>query len=174
MCDGNCENCKRNRKELDDVVEQPGRRKLLGALVGVINVALGAAVLGPVVGFIASPLRNKPKGDWHPVLDESEIKIGETKEVSFAMQIRDGYMTTERKYTVFLRRYENTVLCFDPACTHLGCRIKHSEEQNRYLCPCHGGVFDADGKVVSGPPPKPLEQHPVKVQDGKVWIYKEV
>ena len=86
----------------------------------------------------------------------------------------DDFGMADRRYTVFLRRYENTVLAFDPACTHLGCRIKHSTEQNRYLCPCHGGVFDEDGKVVSGPPPKPLEQHPTKVEGGKIWVYKEV
>ena len=170
MCEGNCENCKNGHEE----VPQPKKRAFLGILVGAINVVLIGGVVGPVLGFVGSPIRNKLKGDWHPVLDDHEIAVGETKEATFAMRIKDGYMMTERKYTVFVRRYEDHFACFDPACTHLGCRIHHNPEKGRYLCPCHGGVFDDEGKVISGPPPKPLDQHPVKLEGGRIWVYKEV
>lgn len=146
---------------------------MMGAMVGAINLVLVGGVVGPVLGFVGSPLKSKLKGGWHPVLDEAELPVGETKEVTFGMKVKDGYMLTDRKYTVFVRRYEDRLVCFDPACTHLGCRINHDEAKGRFLCPCHGGVFDADGKVVSGPPPKPLDRHPVKIENGKVWVYKE-
>jgi len=152
----------------------PRRRKLLGWAVGVINVVLVGSFLGPVLGFVGSPIGNRKKGRWVPLLNERDLPVGETKEASFVMSIQDGFMRTDRKYTVFVKRDENGVVCFDPACTHLGCRIELQAAKGRFLCPCHGGIFATDGTVVSGPPPKPLEQHPAKLEGGKIWIYKEV
>lgn len=166
MCNGNCQECKSS--------PAPTRRTVLGVLVGVINLVLVGGIVGPVLGFIGSPVASKMKGGWHPVLAEADLPVGTTREVTFSMMVKDGYMMTERNYTVFVRRHADGIVCFDPACTHLGCRIKLDEKKGRYMCPCHGGVFDAEGKVVSGPPPKPLEEHPVKIEGGKVWVYKEV
>ena len=39
-----------------------------------------------------------------------------------------------------------------------------------FLCPCHGGVYNGDGSVAAGPPPKPLPRYPVRVRDGRVEI----
>lgn len=47
-------------------------------------------------------------------------------------------------------------------CTHFGCFVEWSPEEERYLCPCHDGVFDADGGVLYGPPPRPLTDLPVR------------
>lgn len=50
-------------------------------------------------------------------------------------------------------------------CTHLGCKVYWEPENNRFFCPCHGGVFDINGNVVSGPPPRPLDNYPVEVDE---------
>ena len=152
----------------------PERRKFLGWLIGLFNAAVGIAVIGPVIGFVAAPLATKLKGKWVAVIDEKELKVGGTMDVSYALTVKDGYRTVNRRYNIFLRRYEDRVAAFDPACTHLGCRVEYQQDKRRYFCPCHGGVFNEDGEVVSGPPPKPLEQHPAKVEDGQIWIYREV
>ena len=39
-----------------------------------------------------------------------------------------------------------------------------------FLCPCHGGVSYANGVVAAGPPPRPLQQYPVRVRNGQVEI----
>ncbi|MGD2081036.1 MAG: Rieske (2Fe-2S) protein [Nitrospirota bacterium] len=49
-------------------------------------------------------------------------------------------------------------------CTHLGCLVDYQADQGRLFCPCHAGVYDLDGRVVSGPPPKPLERFPLRVE----------
>ena len=156
-----------------DTVAQPQRRRLMAIIVGIINVSLIGAIFGPVVGFIASPMKTKKKGQWISVLDESELAPGQVREASFTMSIKDGYHVVDRKYTMYLRRGADGVVCIDPACTHLGCRVLYQEANHRFVCPCHGGVFAADGKNVSGPPPKPLDTHPVKVENGRIWVYKE-
>ncbi|MBX3117453.1 MAG: Rieske (2Fe-2S) protein [Fimbriimonadaceae bacterium] len=163
-----------NSNPQDDTVKNKERRKFLGIAVGVINIALIGAIVGPVLGFVASPLKRRKKGEWVAVLDDSHLAPGDVKDVSFTMRIRDGFQDVDRQYTVFLRKSDDGVVCIDPACTHLGCRVKYQSDQHRFLCPCHGGVFNQDGDVVSGPPPRPLDKHPVKVEGGKIWIYKEV
>lgn len=154
-------------------VEQPERRKLLAWAVGLINGALLLAVLGPVVGFVASPLRQRRTGKWVPIANADEVPTDGMKEVTFSVRVEDGFMVADRKYTLYLRRNADEVVALDPACTHLGCRVRYQPDKDRFLCPCHGGVFDASGKVVSGPPPKPLQRPPVKVADGRIWVYRE-
>lgn len=150
------------------------RRKMMGLVVGVINLGLIGAIVGPMVGFAAAPLGNKRKSRWVELMDESRIKPGEVKEVNYSLLVVDGYHEVEQKFTVFLRRSEEDVICIDPACTHLGCRVDYHADQHKFICPCHGGVFDDEGTNKSGPPPKPLERHPVKVEAGKIWISREV
>lgn len=150
------------------------RRKLFGWLIAAINLVVGAVVIGPVLGFIGSPLARAGRPKWIGVCSESDLAVGQTREVTFSVPVLDGYQKVDRKYSVFLHRYPDRIVAFDPACTHLGCRVQWVGDKNRYLCPCHGGVFDSDGQVVSGPPPKPLVQYPVKLEDGQVWIEKKV
>lgn len=152
----------------------PGRRKVLGALVGIINLGLIGSIVGPVVGFATAPLQAEAKTKWIELMDADQIQPGEVKEVTFSLLVQDGYHEVERKYTVFLRRSEEGVMCLDPACTHLGCRVEYQSERHLFICPCHGGVFDLDGQVKSGPPPKQLIRHPVKEEGGKILISREV
>jgi Rieske Fe-S protein len=58
-----------------------------------------------------------------------------------------------------LRPAEDTYLAFSRLCTHHTCPVFYRPEQNVFACPCHGGVFSATtGKVLDGPPPKPLPE----------------
>ncbi len=159
--------------EHDNETIEISRRRMMGLAVGVINLGLIGGIVIPMIGFATDPVGKKRKQQWVELMDESMIQPGEVKEVNFSMRVMDGYHEIERKYTVFLRRDEQGLICLDPACTHLGCRINYQSEQHRFFCPCHGGVFDDEGNRVSGPPPKPLERHPVKVENGKILISRE-
>ena len=55
-------------------------------------------------------------------------------------------------------------------CTHLGCGVHWEEDEQHFLCPCHGGVFNAAGAVLSGPPPAPLTHYPAVVEHGAVYV----
>jgi Rieske Fe-S protein len=44
-------------------------------------------------------------------------------------------------------------------CTHLGCTVNWKDEDNAFLCPCHDAKFDVTGKVLGGPPPRPLDRY---------------
>ena len=62
------------------------------------------------------------------------------------------------------------MVAYGPQCTHLGCPYHWEESKNEFLCPCHSSVFGVDGKVVSGPAPRPLDRYETKLQGSKLLI----
>ncbi len=53
---------------------------------------------------------------------------------------------------ILVKRGKSGFSAFSSTCPHLGCRIRWEAENNRFFCPCHNGVFDADGNAIEGPP----------------------
>jgi cytochrome b6-f complex iron-sulfur subunit len=62
------------------------------------------------------------------------------------------------------------IRAFSAICTHLGCIVKWESDLDRFFCPCHKGMFDREGRVVAGPPPRPLQRLPVEVRQGQVFV----
>lgn len=56
------------------------------------------------------------------------------------------------------------------SCTHKGCSVAWRPGEKHFVCPCHAGKFDANGRNVAGPPPAPLRSLPVKVVKGLVTV----
>lgn len=72
---------------------------------------------------------------------------------------------------VVLLEADGEVRAFSAVCTHLGCVVKwQPTDHHAIYCECHGGMFDRQGAVVGGPPPRPLPQYPVEVRDGQVIV----
>lgn len=71
---------------------------------------------------------------------------------------------------VHVRRRGDEVVANSLLCTHMGCVVRWDEAQSLYVCPCHEGRFDADGKNVEGPPPRPLERLPVRLDGGDAVV----
>ena len=55
-------------------------------------------------------------------------------------------------------------------CMHLGCPVRFVEASQRFICPCHGGVYDDQGKRTGGPPVRPLDRFETRVRAGRVEI----
>lgn len=68
-----------------------------------------------------------------------------------------------------LRRGDR-VLALSTVCPHLGCQVHWEGDKQRFLCPCHNAVFDAEGNVVSGPPPRGLDRYEAEVLGGGVYL----
>ena len=71
---------------------------------------------------------------------------------------------------ILLRSEEGTFKAFSLVCTHLACTVTWKADKKEFYCPCHDGFFDSDGKVLSGPPPGPLERWKVEVKGDKVVV----
>ena len=61
---------------------------------------------------------------------------------------------------------------FSAICTHLNCTVQYQDSTQQIWCACHNGFYDMNGKVVSGPPPRPLEEFAVHVRGDEIVISK--
>lgn len=91
----------------------------------------------------------------------NEIKVGEAKEVTYG------------ENDLFLVRTDDGFKVFSAICTHLGCKIRWEGYRNRFYCACHKGIFSASGEVISGPPPRSLDEYKVEVEDNLVYMWME-
>jgi menaquinol-cytochrome c reductase iron-sulfur subunit len=57
-------------------------------------------------------------------------------------------------------------------CAHLGCPVRYVQASEKFICPCHGGVYGKDGSVDGGPPVRPLDRFYTKAEGGRVFIGK--
>jgi len=137
------------------------RRRFLTMVMGV-PLAVGASTPLVLAGGVLNPPKSlRPTPPQMAVAKVEDIK---DKPMEF---IYDGYPAV-----IFLKGKEYKA--FSRVCTHLGCIVKWNEAENKFECPCHGGIFDADGNVVKGPPPKPLERLTAWVEEGIVLVRQEV
>jgi Rieske Fe-S protein len=65
------------------------------------------------------------------------------------------------KPCLVIRTPEGEVKAFNAICTHTDCTVKYRLDKGDIFCSCHAGVYDTNGRNVSGPPPRPLELYRV-------------
>ncbi|HUY27793.1 MAG TPA: Rieske (2Fe-2S) protein [Candidatus Binataceae bacterium] len=160
-----------NRTVLNEAPLSPERRALL-AKVSLGLMALAAALVAvPVVGFIIGPLIRRFPDVWRPVGKADDFQIGQTVRVSFRDPSPLAWAGVTAETAAWLRRDAGgKFTAFAINCTHLGCPVRWLPDANLFMCPCHGGVYYADGRVAGGPPPRPLFQYPVRVNGAMVEI----
>jgi cytochrome b6-f complex iron-sulfur subunit len=65
---------------------------------------------------------------------------------------------------------DNRFIALSRTCTHLGCALSWNEDQQKFVCPCHGSTFDRAGVVLTAPAIRPLDYYPVRIEDGIIRI----
>jgi len=141
-----------------------------------VGIALNAAVVGiiatPVVAYLLGPvLRRKNYLQWVVIGNTSDFRPGETKLVDFINPFSEPWDGASAKVPAYVRCSapgEFTVFAIN--CAHLGCPVRWFAESQLFMCPCHGGVYYADGSRASGPPERGLFTYDVKVEGGKLLI----
>lgn len=147
------------------------RRRFLSRLSAALSAAAAAVVGVPVVGFLIAPLVRRSPRLWRAVGPVDRFRVGETVAVSFEDASPLPWAGVTARTAAWLRRESAAEFtAFSVHCTHLGCPVQWVADARLFLCPCHGGVFNGDGTVAAGPPPKPLSHYPVRVRDGQVEI----
>lgn len=154
--------------EPQDQIERRGFFTIgIYTLMGIISVVLGA----PAVAYLFFPPKVKHEAEWVHVGDLAQLPVGTPEEVVFQRNRVDGWKISSEKATAWvLKDAGNQVVAFAPQCTHLGCAYHWDENNHNFLCPCHTSTFGADGKVLSGPAPRPLDRYKVKLDGGKIQI----
>ena len=150
------------------------RRDFVTATTAVLGTIMGVVVGLPVIGYVLSPaLKSKESENWIPVGPLENYEIGVPKLFSFTRTTINGWERTVNSYGVYVLREtedENDILVLSNICTHLSCRVTWKEELQAYPCPCHDAKFDIQGKLINGPPPRPLDRYENKVEDGILSI----
>jgi menaquinol-cytochrome c reductase iron-sulfur subunit len=157
--------------EIPLLSENLSRRSFLKAVIAAAGSVI-AASLGALGGrYFLSPLFRKKEEGWIDIGSAADFHPGTPTKVEYLERKQDAWVTTERRSSAWVLTSNNRdFIVFDPRCTHLGCPYRWNSDQKLFLCPCHNAVFNVDGRVVSGPPPRPLDRYPAKVVGGRLSI----
>lgn len=130
-----------------------------------------AAVSGVALArFAIGPSFRKNLSKWVEVEFKESRKVGFQK-VVLEYERKEGWLTERSRKLVYVGKAENgQPLAISAECTHLGCIVTWDADRGLFICPCHEGQFDAEGRVLSGPPPAPLKRHRAKIENGKLYL----
>lgn len=145
------------KRESDRQPDDPSRRSWLGRVMwGTLVLPLGVGAAS-VFRYLYPLTRIRYRTLYLCRLDD--IPLGQQK--IFLDQYGREFVVT---------RTVSGLRAFSTRCTHLGCKVLWRPDRKVFHCPCHEGYFDQNGKVLKGPPPRPLETIPITEKAGNVYI----
>ena len=140
------------------------RRSFLGRISLALSGLAAAVVSVPIIAYLLSPLLEPAPEEWRDLGLVQNFQIGETVEVAYDEPSSLPWAGQTSRTAVWLRRTsDREFTAFGLNCTHLGCPVNWRAGAELFLCPCHGGVYYADGSVAGGPPPRPLVRFSVRI-----------
>ncbi len=151
----------------------PERRTFIKtiALTGVAAVVTGV----PLASYVIAPSLKKGTGRWFDFGPIEDLNPGEVEMLSYEFMVKDGWLVLPQRGFVWAKTEDGGKLrVFSSTCTHLACNVIWREEEEVFVCPCHSGQFDANGKNIAGPPTKPLAVLEHKIEDGNLKIFLTV
>ncbi|HWI22741.1 MAG TPA: ubiquinol-cytochrome c reductase iron-sulfur subunit [Baekduia sp.] len=158
------------------------RRRLMGLTVHTSGAIAASAFLLPALGFALGPLFEKAPVTWESVGNASDFPndtyipkvitvakdIGQTGKTTVYIRARNPQIDTEK----LPKGFENErFVAISTRCMHLGCPVRFVDAAQKFICPCHGGVYNFRGEVDGGPPVRPLDRFYTRVTaDGQLEI----
>jgi Rieske Fe-S protein len=142
------------------------RRFMTGVAHGAGGVAAAAFTL-PALGFALAPIFKHEAWSWQTVGPVSDFPAaqdfvtrilnvqkdaGESGTTLVYMRKRIAGVDTEHE-----DQY-NRIIALSSRCMHVGCPVRWTPAAERFICPCHGGVYNVRGIVTGGPPVRPLDR----------------
>jgi quinol---cytochrome c reductase iron-sulfur subunit, bacillus type len=134
-----------------------------------------AAILLPAIGFAIGPVFKEEKQPFQNIGPTSDFTSDNYVPVTITIQTGVG---EAGKTTAYVRKGNpefkgeraSDYVAISTRCAHLGCPVRWVTAAERFVCPCHGGVYDFQGLVVGGPPVRPLDRFETRVRNGQVQI----
>ncbi len=160
----NC-GCTPPSQEPKDIQRRSFLKGLSGALLGFLTLNL----TWPLVSYLI-PLGSKGgEGDFFKVSNFPAIPTGVPSKMTFEKLEIDTFLRETKVFDLWVIKHSPTeATVYSPICPHLSCR--YAWEKNQFNCPCHGSLFDVNGKVVGGPAPRPLDTLPYKIEGGELYV----
>ena len=139
------------------------RRVFFKAGVGLVGACYAGAIGYPVYRYLATPAKLSAA-----LAAIKEVVIPHEQLPPLGTALRFAFGT---RPALLIHLQDDTYVCFDAVCTHLGCTVEFQPDQKWIHCACHGGTYDmTTGKNIAGPPPKPLTQYKVEIADGQFVV----
>lgn len=147
------------------------RRNFLVRLGLVLNGIAAVLLAVPLIGYLAGALRTRKAQAWIPLGAVDDFPIGQTRLGKYENPFTVPWDGETAHIPCWVRRLgPEQFQVFAINCTHLGCPVRWFPESGLFMCPCHGGVYYADGERASGPPPRSLYQYEHKVENGQLLV----
>src|SRR6476469_680007 len=147
--------------------ESMTRRKAFTVAVQGIGGRGGAEIVLPAVGFAVAPIFHRGKERWEAVGPVNDFVEDTYRQVVFTETegIGDAGKTTAyiRKGSEQFEEDPGKFVAVSNRCAHLGCPVRFVEAAGNFICPCHGGVYDFQGKRIGGPPVRPLDTFQTRI-----------
>jgi menaquinol-cytochrome c reductase iron-sulfur subunit len=150
------------------------RRALLAKLGLLFNGIVGAILAVPILRYLISPVTRGQKPGYESWLNLGKLEqfpISQTRLATFRNPTPDSWDGQTADIPCWVRNIDGqSFQVFAINCAHLGCPVRWFPQSNLFMCPCHGGVYYADGSHAAGPPPRGLFQYHYRIEDGKLLI----
>lgn len=148
------------------------RRDFIKTTTAFIGSLIGIAIGLPTIAYLLSP--SLRKGEDDSIIDLGPLEkfpVGTPSRFEFTQTKVNGWERTAINYGLYVvRSSESEVRVFSDICTHLGCRVTWHADERHYISPCHDGHFDLLGNVISGPPPRPLDEYVARIENGNLIV----
>jgi menaquinol-cytochrome c reductase iron-sulfur subunit len=153
--------------------EQSPRRSFLAGILALGTSTIGVLLAIPLARLTLDPLwRTTSEVLWSdagPARDFAVITA--PVKVQISIEQRDGWRKVLSEKAVYvLKGADGRPHVLSAVCPHLGCSIAWNAEKGQFICPCHNGTFAKDGTLVSGPPPRGMDELEANVQDGRLRV----
>ena len=135
----------------------PRRKWLLRGLQASIAATLGA-ILYPVIRFVR-PRAATNSGALEVVAPYRVNELKPNAQGRWPPPFNFGGQPC-----LVIRAPDGEVRAFNAVCTHLQCTVEFRPAKADIFCNCHDGVYNLNGRNVSGPPPRPLEEYKVTLR----------
>jgi menaquinol-cytochrome c reductase iron-sulfur subunit len=158
--------------------ETVSRRRFMTGTVHTAGAIAVAAFTIPSLGFAIGPVFEQTEKRWESVGPIADFP--DDTYIPRTLTISPG-IGDVGKSTVYIRKYStqrdstpkdqySEYIAISTRCMHLGCPVRFVEASQRFICPCHGGVYDFEGKVDGGPPVRPLDRFYTRIRNGNVEV----
>jgi nitrite reductase/ring-hydroxylating ferredoxin subunit len=147
------------------------RRGFLFGLGLTLNAVAAALLVVPVLGYLLAPVRRIAEQAWIPLGTLDQFPENQTRLATYRNPFVEPWDGETANVPCWVRRISGeTFQVFAINCAHLGCPVRWFPESGLFMCPCHGGVYYADGSRASGPPPRGLFEYTYKIDGGQLWV----
>jgi Rieske Fe-S protein len=152
--------------------ERISRRTLLMKIGILLNGIVAVAIATPVVGYLLGPIRRKGGyNSWIELGPLTSYPAGQTRLATYRNPYSHSWDGETANIACWVRHtQDNKFQVFAINCAHLGCPVRWFPQSELFMCPCHGGVYYADGARASGPPERGLFEYQYKIEGGKLLI----